>query len=250
MLSLRTITVTLFSTACLMLATGCAGGGTALPSPSPSVSSSPTPEPTPLITIGGPANGETVPVPVAMTGTSDTFEAALTVDALDATGQPLCVRHIMATSGSGTPGTWETTLAFPPKDAEIPVKLRAYELSAKDGSMVNLVERAVTVSAERPPIIITTPACGDSVAPGGTLTVTGTALVFEAALTIELRDASGVAVATQNAMAASGSEESPWRALLTIPAGLAVGMYDLVAFDLSAKDGSIQDEFSIQIHVQ
>lgn len=250
MLSLRTVTVMLVSTACLIVTTGCVSGGTASPSPSPSVNSSPKPEPTPAISINNPADGEIVSVPVVMTGVADTFEAALTVDALDESGDPLCVRHIMATSGSGTPGTWETTLAFPPQEAQIPATLRAYELSAKDGSMMNLVERAITVSAERSPIIITTPACGDRVAPGGTLKVNGTALVFEAALTIELRDASGVAVVKKNVMAASGSEESPWQTLLTIPAGLTVGMYDLVAFDFSAKDGSIQDEFSVQILVQ
>ena len=251
MFSHRTIGITLFSIACLTFATGCAsgGGGTASPSPSPPATSSPTPEPTPLITIDNPADGATVSVPVAMSGTANTFEASLSVDALSEAGDILCVRNIMATSGSGTPGTWETTLAFPPQDADMPVTLRAYEFSADDGSMVNLVEREITVSAERPRIIIATPACGETVVPGGTLEVTGSAFVFEAALTVELRDASGQAVVTQNVTAADANQESPWQASLVIPADLLGGMYDLVAFDFSAEDGSIQDEFSVQILV-
>ena len=253
MLSLRTITVTLVATVCLSLVTACAsGGGSASPSPSATVTPAPTPTPesTPVISIDRPEDGQPLSVPVTMSGTANTFEAALTVDALDEAGDQLCVRHIMATSGSGTAGKWETTLAFPPQDTDMPVTLRAYELSSKDGSKVNLVDRKVTISPERPPIVITTPVCGDMVAPGGTLAVTGTAFVFEAALTVELRDASGAAVVTQNVTAESGGEESAWRAFLAIPANLAVGMYDLVAFDFSAKDGSIQDEFSVQVLVQ
>ncbi len=55
-------------------------------------------------------------------------------------GLTMCVRHLTATSGSGTPGTWEGMLAFPPEEDPLHVTLRAYTHSPKDGSMVDLVE--------------------------------------------------------------------------------------------------------------
>jgi hypothetical protein len=243
--------------AILLLVTGCVGapGPTATPSPSVTVSPAPTPSlsqsSSAAIDIQSPAKGATVSVPFIMRGTANTFEAALTVDAVNEAGEFLCIRHIMATSGTGTPGTWETPLAFAPqRDTEItPVTLRAYEFSAKDGSMVNLVERKALLAPTRPPIMMTSPVCGDVVAPGGTLAIQGLATVFEAALTVELRDASGTAVFSKNLMTEEGGVESRFSDLAILPAGLAPGFYDLVAFNLSPKDGSVENEFPVQIRV-
>ena len=225
----------------------------AVATPSAVTTAQPAASPTPtgdFITIDEPAASATVWTPFVMSGEADVFEAALTVDVLDVAGATLCVRHIMASSGTGTPGTWETTLPIPPPDAVQDVTVRAYSFSAMDGSMINLVEHEVTLGTERPSIFITAPACGATVAPGATLAVTGRAAVFEAALTVELRDASGAAVVTQSVMAASGVEESDFSATLTIPATLSLGFYDLVAFNHSALDGSIENEFSMQVVVE
>lgn len=190
-------------------------------------------------------------VPVALGGTSNTFEAALTIDAVNEAGDQLCIRHISATSGSGTPGTWQTLLAFAPEsESPRPVTLRAYELSAKDGSRINLVERPVTLAPERPAIMLTSPSCGDTVASGGVLHVSGLATVFEAQLTVELRDARGIAVFSTNLMTAEGGVESLFGEYVTLPSGLAGGFYDLVAYSMSMKDGSAQNEFAVQITVQ
>nr|RZI37285.1 hypothetical protein BJQ95_00275 [Cryobacterium sp. SO1] len=191
-----------------------------------------------------------VTIPVTARGTAATVEAALVIDLLDEAGQTLCVRHLTATSGSGTPGTWQSDLAFPPPENEEEVTLRAYQLSAEDGSETNVLERSLTLTPERPPIIITTPACGASVAPGGTLEVTGRAMVPEAQFTLELRDPAGAAVLTQQVLAASGTDESDFSSTLSVPAGLAGGFYDLVGFDNSLKDGSVQYEFPVQLLVQ
>jgi len=240
----------------LMTSAACAPGAsspTASPAPTASTavpSPTPTSTPVPLISLDTPAVGATVAVPVTMSGTANTFEAALVVDALDSAGNQLCVRNIMATSGSGTPGTWQTTLDFPPPAGDAPVTLRAYDFSAKDGSIENLVQQGVTLSGQHPAIFITSPACGAQVAPGSTLTVTGRALVFEAMFTLEIRDSSGAAVVTSQVMAESGSEESNFSSALSVPAGLPGGFYDLVAFDNSMKDGSVIDEFSVQLQVQ
>lgn len=203
----------------------------------------------PLITIDVPAEGADVSTPIEMSGTANTFEAALTVDVLDAAGDALCVRSIMATSGTGTPGTWATTLDIPPPDADEPVTLRAYEFSAMDGSIINLIERDVTLTAERPSLFITSPACGATVAPGSALVVEGRGVVFEAAFNLELRDAAGTVVADELGMAGA-TEEQSFSVTMTVPAGAPNGWYELVAFSFSAEDGSVQNEFSVQILVE
>lgn len=209
-----------------------------------------TPSAGPAITIDSPVADSPVTIPVTARGTADTVEAALVIDLLDDAGQTLCVRHITATSGSGTRGTWQSDLAFPPPEDEETVTLRAYELSAVDGSETNVAERTLTLTSERPPIIISTPACGASVAPGGTLEVTGRAMVPEAQFTLELRDPAGAAVLTQQVTAASGTEESDFSSTIVVPEGLAGGFYDLVGFDNSLKDNSVQYEFPVQLLVQ
>jgi hypothetical protein len=241
----------------LMLSASACGGDGEQATPTPSVLAgttatvvaSPTPAGT-FITIDKPGEGATAAVPFTMSGAADVFEAALTVDVLDAGGQTLCVRHIMATSGTGTPGTWETTIAIPPPDAPKDVTVRGYSFSPKDGAIENLVEHHVTLSVDRPAIFITSPVCGATLALGSALVVQGRALVFEAALVLELRDASGTALVTQNVLAASGTEESDFAARLVIPATLPSGFYDLVAFNHSARGGSLENEFSLQVVVE
>jgi hypothetical protein len=161
-----------------------------------------------------------------------------------------CVRRLTATSGSGTPGTWEGTLAFPPEEDQLPVTLRAYSHSAKDGSIIDLVEFPITIATDRPPIFLTSPTCGQVYEPGGLMFVTGLAAVFEAALTVDVRNASGATIATLPVTAEACCEHSLFESRLTLPADLPPGFYDVVAYSLSAKDGSIENEFPVQIEVR
>ncbi|WP_411719864.1 Gmad2 immunoglobulin-like domain-containing protein, partial [Mycetocola sp.] len=59
--------------------------------------------------------GARVAAPVEAEGTANTFEAVLTVDIVNEAGDILCTRHILATSGSGTTGTWQARLGFGPE---------------------------------------------------------------------------------------------------------------------------------------
>lgn len=217
----------------------------------PTATPSESPEPAgPAITITTPAEDETVSVPFTVSGEANTFEAALTVEVVDQSGTGMCVRQLMATSGSGTPGTWEGTLAFPPEVDALPVMLRAYAHSAKDGSIIDLVEYPITIAPDRPPIILTSPACGQVYEVGGLMMVTGTAALFEAALTVDVRDASGTTVATLQVTADECCVESNFSSSLTLPADIPPGLYDVVAYSLSPKDGSVENEFPVQIEVR
>ncbi|GAA1797300.1 Gmad2 immunoglobulin-like domain-containing protein [Agromyces neolithicus] len=242
--------------AVVLAVTACASGPTSGPDPSPSpvsnpaTSTAPTPSEPPQITIGSPVADATVSVPFTVSGTANTFEAALTVDAVDESGMVACVRHVTATSGSGTPGTWEATLAFGPEENALPVMLRAYTHSAKDGSVVDLVEYPITVSPDRPPIIMTSPSCGQVYDVGGLMLVTGTANLFEAALTVDVRNASGTTVATLQVTAEECCVESNFDSRLMLPDDIRPGLYDVVAYSLSAKDGRVENEFPVQIEIR
>lgn len=233
--------------------TSCAPGPGQSPTTSPtdgSPTSSPPTATAPAIVIGSPAEGETVSVPFTVSGEANTFEAALTVEVVDQSGTGICVRQLMATSGSGTPGTWEGTLAFPPEVDALPVMLRAYAHSAKDGSIIDLVEYPITIAPDRPPIILTSPACYQVYDVGGLMMVTGTAALFEAALTVDVRDASGTTVATLQVTADECCVESNFSSSLTLPSDIPPGLYDVVAYSLSPKDGSVENEFPVQIEIR
>jgi hypothetical protein len=247
--TLAVVSVVLAVTAC---ASGPASGPGPSPSPAspPATSPAPTPSEAPQITIGSPVADATVSVPFTVSGEANTFEAALTIEAVDGSGTGMCVRQLTATSGSGTPGTWEGTLAFPPELNPLPVMLRAYARSAKDGSIIDLVEVPITISPDRPPIILTSPACYQVYDPGGLMMVTGTAALFEAALTVDVRDASGTTVATLQVTADECCVESNFSSSLTLPSDIPPGLYDVVAYSLSAKDGSVENEFPVQIEIR
>jgi Immunoglobulin-like domain of bacterial spore germination len=224
------------------------------PAPNPIPSPAPTPVPDPIrppITIDTPEDGAVTSVPVSLHGMANTCEATFVVDVVNQAGDAVCTRTVTATPGSGELGTWEATLAFPPPDANTPMTLRAYSLSAEDGSMQHLVERRVTVSADRPPIFLTSPVCGAVMTqPGEQFLVEGRAAVFEAALAVEFRDAAGAVRISENLMTDVGNEEFAFSAYLKLPEDASAGLYDVVAFSYSALDGSIQDEFAVQVLVQ
>ena len=244
--------------------TSCSSGSGDTPSSSPPSSpsaeeSSPTTSPsedapdgtaTPAITIETPVEGATIAVPFIASGSANVFEAALTIDVVDESGMTACVRHLTATSGSGTPGTWQGMLAFPPEEDQLRVTMRAYTFSQVDGSMANLVEIPLTVSPERPRIILTSPRCGDVYAPGGPMQLLGSASLFEAALTVELRDSAGTTLLQMPVTAEECCVESQFSSMMTIPTGLSSGFYDVAAYSLSAKDGSVENEFIVQIDVR
>jgi hypothetical protein len=219
-------------------------------SPSPDQSDAPDDSATAAITIERPDEGETIAVPFIASGAANVFEAALTIDVVDESGMTACIRHLTATSGTGTPGTWQGMLAFPPEEDPLRVTMRAYTFSPRDGSMANLVELPLTISPNRPRIILTSPRCGDVYTPGGAMQLLGTASLFEAALTVELRDTAGTTLFQLPVTAEECCVESQFSSMMTIPTGLSSGFYDVVAYSLSAKDGSVENEFAVQIDVR
>ena len=90
----------------------------------------------PVILIESPLRGQRVRSPLVVEGTSNTFEASLHVALLGPDGARLTRRALSASSGTGTRGTWRTTLRFVAPDGAQLV-LRAYERSAADNRIIH-----------------------------------------------------------------------------------------------------------------
>lgn len=84
------------------------------------------------ILVDQPQPDTTVTSPLTVTGESDTYEAVLELELVDAGGQVLASEVVMATSGTGTWGTFEATLTFEAEPG--PLTLRAIESTGADPS--------------------------------------------------------------------------------------------------------------------
>jgi hypothetical protein len=138
--------------------------GTA-PTPTPSTSTATTEptatsEPTPAdhgpsgpIEVTEPARGATVTSPVTISGTADVFEATVSIRILDATNNTLADTFATATCGTGCRGDYTIDVPFSVNTQQQGV-IQVFEVSAKDGSMINIVRIPVTL----------TPGSGDPVA--------------------------------------------------------------------------------------
>lgn len=99
----------------------------------------------PAILVEAPAPGDTVSSPLEVRGSANTFEATFMLEVKPVQGKPLATDFVTATSGNGTRGTFDKSLAFT-ADRERPGLVVVYERSAEDGSVVNRVEIPVTLT--------------------------------------------------------------------------------------------------------
>jgi hypothetical protein len=236
--------------------TACGSGGTGSATPATVTSAPAARSPTPVattapsaISINAPSAGASVRVPFDISGGANVFEAVLQVQILGQDGRMLCQRTVQATSGTGTPGTWTTTMAFAPPQVTGRATIRAFSISPRDGSEQNVVTRDIQLQADAPAIVIAQPRCNADVPQGSTLAVSGTASVFEASLLVELRDGRGAPLVMQIVTAdAAGPATGRWSTTLDL-AGIVAGAYELVAYDLSARDGTPENVFAIPIRI-
>jgi hypothetical protein len=93
---------------------------------------------TPAILVERPAVGEIVAAPLRVTGTANVFEATVSYELVDADDRTVEDGFTTATCGTGCRGTFDVTIR--PAPATPTATLRVFEVSAKDGSRVNVVE--------------------------------------------------------------------------------------------------------------
>jgi len=77
--------------------------------------------------------------PLRVRGTANTFEAEFQLEIADATGKIIRTQRVMATSGSGTRGTFDATISLQGLTPGEAFLVSSY-LSAKDGSRVVVME--------------------------------------------------------------------------------------------------------------
>ncbi|MFH0915743.1 MAG: GerMN domain-containing protein [bacterium] len=93
----------------------------------------------PAILVESPLLGQTVSSPVRIWGTSNTFEATCLIRIVNRDGLTVAKQVVTATSGNGERGTFDVTISFT-VDRGGPGSIIAFEESAQDGSVINLVE--------------------------------------------------------------------------------------------------------------
>ncbi|MHB8762097.1 MAG: Gmad2 immunoglobulin-like domain-containing protein [Coriobacteriia bacterium] len=98
----------------------------------------------PPLLVEGPTPGEQIASPIRVRGTGNTFEASFMVRVLDDTGATVVEIPAMATSGSGTRGTFDVSVTYP-DSARPAASVVVFEYSAQDGSEVNVIEIPVTM---------------------------------------------------------------------------------------------------------
>lgn len=96
----------------------------------------------PTIFVDRPAWGGVLANPARVTGLANTFEATFQVRIANEAGRALASGPVMATCGTGCWGTFDVTISYDVASAGWGT-LQVYELSAKDGSVVNRTEYPV-----------------------------------------------------------------------------------------------------------
>ena len=103
-------------------------------------------EQTPHVLVETPLAFEDVTSPIRATGTANTFEATFNYEVTDTDGRIVDDGFVTATSGTGTRGTFD----FTTNEFAIPFDgvgaLIVYEVSAEDGSRMNVVEIPLRMS--------------------------------------------------------------------------------------------------------
>ncbi|MGH3712234.1 MAG: Gmad2 immunoglobulin-like domain-containing protein [Micromonosporaceae bacterium] len=98
----------------------------------------------PAIVVTSPRIGAQVRSPVTITGTANVYEATVSVRILDAAGREIATGFTTATCGSGCRGRFSTSLSFQVSTAQTG-RIQVYEVSAEDGSRVNVVDIPVSL---------------------------------------------------------------------------------------------------------
>jgi hypothetical protein len=118
--------------------------------PSPSVShpssAPPSAEPSssatsgePAIVVETPQASDEVGSPIRIEGTANVFEATVSIELLDASGQVLAATFATATCGTGCRGAFSAKLFFFTSERQNGL-LRLFESSAQDGSELHVIE--------------------------------------------------------------------------------------------------------------
>jgi hypothetical protein len=98
----------------------------------------------PPILLEDPFDGAKLVQPLVFGGTTNAFEATVNYEVVDAAGKVIASGMTMATCGSGCWGGFHAQLKPFAAGFTMPVRLRVFDISMKDGSRVDLQEITLT----------------------------------------------------------------------------------------------------------
>lgn len=93
---------------------------------------------TPPILVEFPGRGWAVDTPLRVAGTANVFEAQFQAEITGTGGKVIATKSIHPASGTGTRGTFDTTIDFP-GSVSGPATLTVFDISPKDGSRIDVV---------------------------------------------------------------------------------------------------------------
>jgi hypothetical protein len=198
------------------------------------------------IEVSTPAPGDVVTSPVTIAGTADVAEANVRYQIKDANGAILANGFTTATCGTGCRGEYSVDVPFEVTQEQAGTIL-VFEESLEDGSKINVVKVPVTLqpAAAAAPIEVTAPSDGDIVS--SPVTISGTADVFEATVSIRILGESGEILADTFATATCGtgcrgdySEDVSFNVK-------RVEQGTIQVFESSAEDGSMRNVVEIPV---
>lgn len=94
----------------------------------------------PAILVESPVPGQEVSSPLTVSGSSNVFEATHQLQLTDPDGLILVDKYVMATSGTGTRGTWSDTVEYGPLKRDGMGAVIVFDFSPKDGSRQDIIE--------------------------------------------------------------------------------------------------------------
>jgi hypothetical protein len=100
----------------------------------------------PAIVVTSLTIGQRISNPVTIAGTANVFEATVSIAILDARRAEIASTFTTATCGTGCRGDYSASVGYR-LGSEQPGTVEVYEVSAKDGSRVNVVDIPVTLSS-------------------------------------------------------------------------------------------------------
>jgi len=102
----------------------------------------------PAIVVTSLVIGELVTSPVTIAGTANVFEATVSIGILDARGVEIATTFTTATCGSGCRGAYSASVGYALNNEQRGT-VEVYEVSANDGSRINVVDIPVVLAPTR-----------------------------------------------------------------------------------------------------
>lgn len=242
--------VVLLSLALVLAACGDEDVAAPTPAPSPSPSqqdTTVTPTGEEPVRILSPAEGETVASNLFIRGEARVPVDRVVVSVRTSAGVDVCAAPVGVPGEGLDPASWSVHIGLrpPPQSGRLVIQAFAPRTVGSDLELMD--EVTVQLETVEPAILVTSPRCGESV--GSTVTVEGTASVFEATVRLSARDVNGELLAESFTTATQAAPaRGPFSGTIQLPAGTS-GPVLIEAWSESPEDGSPEHVFGVPVFV-